>query len=496
MKPKAITTLILPVTLLSQAAIAQDRPNILFIYADDQCFESLYCDSDGIQTPNLDKLMQRGTIFTQAHNQGGWSPGVSVASRTMMATGGYLWNAARTSATSQQKAGVANTPREMPDYTVEVAATPRIWPQLMSDAGYETYMAGKWHVNVSADEVFDHTGTVRGGMPSQHKDCYNRLFDGVTEDKWTPYDQSYGGFWAGGKHWSEVLKDEALEFIEHTKSVEKPFFIYLGFNAAHDPRQSPKEFVDMYPAEDISVPESFVGEYPYAYEIGAGEYLRDEKLAPFPRNERSVQVNRQEYYAIITHMDQQIGEILAELEASGKADNTYIIFTADHGIAIGDHGFMGKQNMYEKSLRVPLIICGPNVPANKQIDEYVYLQDVMPTAIEIAGATPPSYVDYHSLLPMATGESRKSEYKYLYGAYMGVQRMVKGKDYKMIIYPNVNIVRLYNLKKDPLELNDLAQNAKYKSKMIELFEEFKKLQVEVGDPLDVTPYFNAFISKL
>ncbi len=491
---KYLSALTLPMAMLSQVS-SQERPNILFIYADDQCFQSLYAaDREGLETPNLDRLMNNGTSFIQAHNQGSWTPGVSSASRSMMVTGEFLWKAAQFN--NVPKAGTKNTPPVQPDFTVEKLPMPTLLPKLVGEAGYETYMAGKWHVAVAADKVFDHTGTIRAGMPAQHQDCYDRMFDINNPDKWTPWDPSYGGFWNGGQHWSEVLRDETLGFLDHSTGVDKPFFMYIAFNAAHDPRQSPKEFVDMYPAEDIAIPESFVPVYPYADEVGAGFFLRDEMLAPFPRNERSVQVNRQEYYAIITHMDRQIGEIFAKLDEMGVADNTYILFTADHGIAIGDHGFMGKQNMYEKSIRVPLIVSGPGVAKGKKIDEFVYLQDVMPTILDIAGVEKPERVDFNSLLPMATGKSKKSSYESVYAAYMGVQRMVKDDDYKLMIYPNVNVVRLFDMKRDPKELNDLASNPKYKSKMIKLFEELKRLQAEVGDPLDVTPYFNAFIEKL
>jgi arylsulfatase A-like enzyme len=115
---------------------------------------------------------------------------------------------------------------------------------------------------------------------------------------------------------------------------------------------------------------------PYNEYAGSGRTLRDEQLAPFPRTEYSVKKNMQEYYALVTHMDAQIGKILDALEASGKADNTYIFFTAHHGLAAGEHGFLGKQNMYESSVQVPLMMSGPGLEAGKQVGAQVYLQDV------------------------------------------------------------------------------------------------------------------------
>ncbi len=241
-------------------------------------------------------------------------------------------------------------------YTIEDATPEAYWPEYMKHAGYETYFSGKWHVAVSPAKVFDHALHVRGGMPRQDDSRYARKFIEGEPDTWSPFDTDMGGFWQGGKHWSEVLADDGIGFIQDAAAKENPFFIYLAFNAPHDPRQAPKEYIDLYPLEDIEVPENFLPEYPYAEYAGSGRTLRDEMLAPFPRTEYAVKKNRQEYYAIVSHMDTQIGRILDALEASGEADNTYIFFTSDHGLAVGEHGFVGKQNMYENSVRVPLII--------------------------------------------------------------------------------------------------------------------------------------------
>ena len=170
-------------------------------------------------------------------------------------------------------------------------------------------------------------------------------------DPWKPWDKSFEGFWKGGKHWSEIVADDALDFIADADKRENPFFMYIAFNAPHDPRQSPKEYVDRYPLDKVKVPENFLPEYPHNVGMGCGRGLRDEKLAPFPRTHHAVKVNRQEYYAIITHMDTQIGRILDALDKSGKKDNTYIFYGADHGLGVGQHGLMGKQNMYDHSLR-------------------------------------------------------------------------------------------------------------------------------------------------
>lgn len=486
-----LTSLVL---LLAYVANAQ-QPNVVLIFADDLTFESLGAfNNDEIHTPNLDRLQDMGVTFSHAFNQGSWCPGVCVASRTMLNTGKFVWSAATYSSNSMNK-NDKNRPANEPDYTVEKATPKGYWSEYMKAAGYDTYMAGKWHVPAKASSLFDVTGTVRGGMPNQTQARYDRSMVEGEPDTWSPYDKSKNGFWKGGKHWSEVLCDEAIGFVETAAQKEAPFFMYLGFNAAHDPRQAPKEYVDMYPLDKISVPESFMPEYPYFSESCGGMKLRDEKLAPFPRTPYSVKVNRQEYYALITHMDAQIGRILDAIEASGKADNTYIMFTADHGLALGDHGFIGKQNMYDRSMRVPFLLVGPEVPKGEVVDEMIYLQDAMSTALDIAGSPAIEDVDFQSLLPLCNGKN-KTEYDAIYGTYVGNQRMIRTERYKMIIYPTANVVRLYDLKKDPEEMHDLASVKKYKKTLQTLFSQFKVLQEEVNDPLDVEVYFENFMATL
>lgn len=474
-----------------------EKPNILFIFADDQTFNTIGALEDcPVKTPNLDKLMSNGVSFSHTYNQGSFTPAVCVASRTMLVTGGNIWRAA-----SYSKKGKnihdPNAPKNSPKYDVSFKMPEKYWPEYLKEAGYDTYMSGKWHVGeMSPKNIFDVTKDIRPGMPNQTNGRYARTFEKDKPDTWSPYDKSLNGFWKGGKHWSEVLADNGVEFIAQAKESENPFFMYLAFNAPHDPKQAPKRFVDMYDENEIEVPENFIPEYPYNEEAGAGRGLRDEKLAPFPRTRYSVQVNRKEYYASITHMDAQVGKILTALEASGKADNTYIFFTADHGLAIGDHGFMGKQNMYESSMRVPMIVSGPDISKGKVIDEFVYLQDVMPTTLELAGVEKPSVIDFNSLLPLAKGEVKKSNYPTVYGAYFGSQRMYRTDKYKMIVYPTINVVRLYNMKKDPLEINDLAKNKKkYKRVLKKLFKEYKVVQKQMNDPIDLTAVFEKFMNN-
>jgi arylsulfatase A-like enzyme len=448
------------------AAADDTRPNILFIFTDDQCFQTIAAHGyDEVETPNLDQLAKRGTSFTHAYNMGSWSGAVCIASRMMLNSGRTVWRAEAAHKQAEQE-----------------RAQGRFWSEHLKRGGYKTYMTGKWHVPANAEKAFDIARDIRPGMPRDTPSSYNRPPKDGT-DPWSPYDKSLGGFWAGGTHWTEVVANHGVDFIEMAAKDDAPFFMYLAFNAPHDPRQAPKEFVDRYPAESIRVPKNFLPDYPHATKIGLGPSLRDERLAPFPRTPQAIQVHRQEYFAMITHMDREIGRILDALDASGKAGNTWIFFTSDHGLAIGQHGLMGKQNPYDHSVRVPFIVVGPGVEAAKMIDQPIYLQDVMPTTLELAGIERPDHVEFQSLLPLLAG--KPSEYPAIYGAYLNLQRSIRTETHKLIVYPKADVIRLFNVKDDPHEMNDISALATSKPLIKELLGRLVELQDRYGDTLSL-----------
>lgn len=472
----ALLALLLFAGAANEEAHGAEQPNILFLFADDQCFDTIRAaGNDEIETPHLDELYARGTHFSHCYNMGGWNGAICIASRTMLNTGRFLWKAHAIDKSAEQE-----------------RAAGRFWSEYLKRAGYRTYMTGKWHVKAKADRAFDVAAHIRGGMPNQTPEGYNRPLAGQS-DPWSPFDPRFGGFWEGGKHWSEVVADDAIGFLDDARQRDQPFFMYIAFNAPHDPRQAPREFVERYDADKLEVPASFLPEYPHNEVMQSGRGLRDERLGPFPRTKHAVQVHRQEYYAIITHMDAQIGRILDSLEESGKADNTWIVFTADHGLAVGHHGLMGKQNMYDHSVRVPFVVIGPGVEAGRTIDEPIYLQDVMPTTLELAGVERPEHVEFQSLLPILSG-ARGSRYEAIYGAYVTGQRMVKEDGYKLILYPQGGIVRLYHVAEDPEELVDLAEEPASQPIIRRLFSRLLQLQDQTGDTLDLAKAYPALAS--
>ena len=464
--------------LLAQGLIVQaepSKPNVLFIFADDQAFNTIHhMGNEEIQTPHLDKLFSRGTTFTHAYNQGGWNGAVCIASRTMLNTGLYLWHALE----------------KEPELKKEWSKNNKLWSQQMSAAGYQTFFSGKWHVKADPPSIFDVARNVRPGMPNQTDAGYNRPKS--RDDKaWQPWDKSFEGFWKGGRHWSEVLADDGVEYLETASKDDRPFFMYLAFNAPHDPRQSPREFVDRYPVDEIKVPNSFLAEYPF--EIGSNR-LRDEKLAPFPRTRYSVQVNRQEYYAIITHMDEQIGRILASLKETGQEENTWIFFTADHGLSCGHHGLLGKQNMYDHSMRVPFTVVGPGVTPGAKIGTRIYLQDAMATILDLAGEVP-EHVEFKSLLPLLA-KQEETVSGTVYGAYIDVQRMVTVGSEKLVMYPKTGVSLLFDLDQDPEEMRDLSNVDGSLTRKKALFAEFLNQQKLIGDELDVVSAFTELAADI
>lgn len=452
--------------LMASAVLGAEKPNVLFLFADDLTFEAIrsFGHTD-IDTPNLDKLAASGKVFTHAYNMGSWSGAVCVASRTMLNTGRYVWRA--------QSADLKKMQSEN-----------QMWSQRMAAQGYDTFMTGKWHVSVPADKVFKTATHIRGGMPGTVPSAYNRPLAGQP-DSWSPSDPSVGGFWEGGIHWSIVAADDAISYIDSGAGKAAPFFMYVAFNAAHDPRQSPAEYVAMYPPSRVKVPSNFIPDYPFKEEMGAGTKLRDEKLGPFPRTEESIKVHRGEYYALITHMDVQIGRILDSLQKSGQADNTWIFFTADHGLALGHHGLFGKQNMFDPSLRVPFIVNGPTVTPGK-IDAPIYLQDAMATTLEIASGSVPQDIDFKSLLPLLQGKSATPTAQPVYGAYLAAQRAIVDQGWKLIVYPKASKLLLFHLPDDPDEVKDLASDPNHLPKLKEMFAKLMDLQRSMDDTLDIS----------
>jgi choline-sulfatase len=253
----------------------------------------------------------------------------------------------------------------------------------------------------------------------------------------------------------------------------------VGFTSPHDPRQAPREFVDRYPRERVKVPPSYLPQHPF--DQGDAK-LRDEVLAPFPRTPDAVRLHRSEYYAHVTYFDQQVGRILDALDQSGKAANTIVVMTSDHGLAVGEHGLMGKQNLYEHSVRVPYVLAGPGIPKGKRVDALVYQHSTFATTCELAGVAAPRSVEFPSLAGLAQGRGR-DPHDAVFCWYRDFQRSVRTREHKLIVYPQAGVTQLFDLRKDPWETRDVAEDPKFAALRADLMTRLRRFQSELGDPL-------------
>lgn len=475
-KLKVILTIALSLLVFSEINSLKAQPNILFLFSDDHSASDLGSSGNNtVMTPSLDRLAQNGVVFLNAYNMGAWHGAVCVASRLMINTGLSLWRA---------KAVESNLD--------SLLKKENVWAKMMENAGYNTFFTGKWHVNMDVSQNFSEMGTLRkSGMPGQVKSMYVRpKYPGDTS--WLAWDTSNGGYWEGGKHWSEVVADESIDYLKKQQNDDKPFFMYVAFNAPHDPRQSPKPYYDLYEDIDIPLPGSFLPEHPFKQEMGCYEQgsngkkwiLRDENLSPFPRTDFAVKQHIREYYSIISHMDAQIGRILNELHQTGLAKNTIVIYSSDHGLSVGKHGLLGKQSLYEHSAKPPLIISGPNIPKNEIRKQLVYLQDIMPSVLQWSGQDIPKFIDFKSLDPILQDSTNQS-YKTVIGSYRDHQRMVRKGKFKLLLIPKAHKAYLFDLENDPEEIHNLFGNEKYLDVIDNLFLELKNQQLIHGDALEI-----------
>ena len=446
------------------------KPNILLLFTDDQRFDTISALGYPVATPNIDALVARGTTFTKSYIMGGSSGAVCMPSRAMLMTGRTLYH--------------------IEGQGQSIAADHTLLGEALQAGGYRTFGTGKWHNGPAAyARSFTHGGEIFFGGMDDHWNVPACDFDPTGN-----YDNAHplvrSPFTGNdvihrhvdhihvGKHSSELFAETAIEFLENY-AEDAPFFAYVSFMAPHDPRTMPKEFLEMYNPEDVELPENYMPEHPFD---NGDMVLRDELLAGFPRTEDEIRRHNAEYYAMISHLDAQIGRILDALDREGLRDNTIIVLAGDNGLAIGRHGLMGKQNMYDHSLHVPLLMAGPGVPAGETREAYTYLLDIYPTLCDLVGIAIPDSVEGKNLVPVLADPSTTRR-ETLHFAYRGFQRAVQDKRYKLIEYVvnGERTTQLFDLEKDPWELHNLAEDPAYQARVHELRQELRRWQTEMDD---------------
>jgi arylsulfatase A-like enzyme len=431
------------------AARAQSRPNILFLFADDQRADTIAAwGNEHIRTPNLDRLVRQGFSFRRNYCLGSSGGAVCVPSRAMVNSGKAYFR-----------------------IPLDLQGVPLL-SEILRDAGYATFATGKWHNGEQsfvrafpqAKAIFlggmaDHTQVplvdVEGGQPVNER--------------------------TGERFSSEMFADAAVEFLSNYGG-DQPFYAYVAFTAPHDPRQPPVPYREMYYKNPPPLPENFLPQHPFDNGSLVG---RDENLGPWPRPREMIQDQLSEYYGMITHLDEQVGRVLDALEKSGRAGNTIIVYAADHGLAMGSHGLLGKQNIYEHSMRAPLIFAGPGIPQGKSTNAFTYLLDIFPTLATLAGANLPQGVDGHDLGPLWLGQ-KHSVRDSLFLAFQSVARAVRDERWKLIRYPQVNFSQLFDLENDPGELHNLAADPGQRSQVNRLTNLLLDWQHRFGDTQPLT----------
>ena len=438
------------------------RPNVLFMIADDHRWDAIAGMGDPtVKTPTMDSLMERGTNFRQTHIMGSLSGAVCVPSRAAVLTSASLF-----------RSGANQINR---DYAV--------WPQVMRQAGYHTFFSGKWHNDrqTFADSFDDAAKIFFGGMGNQYK---VPVFDFDPTGAY-PKDARY----IGDKFSSTLFTDSAVEFIENYDQTD-PFFLYLSFTSPHDPRTPPGEYATMYKPEDVPVPENFLPEHPF----DNGEMrIRDEMLAEFPRTPEIVQQHIADYYGMITSQDAEMGRVIQTLEEKGHLDNTIVIYTADHGLAVGQHGLLGKQNLYSHSIRVPSIFAGPGVPEGVTVDALTYLYDVFPTVCDLTEVDCPDTTEGCSLVPLMEGCVDKVRAT-VFAAYKDIHRSISDGRWKLIRYyvsketgKGTDYIQLFDLEQDPWETTNLADLPEHADRIRSLAADMEMWQNETDDFMKGTP---------
>ena len=418
------------------------KPNILFIFTDDQAAHELraYDPKSILGTPVIDRLANEGMVFDQAYHMGASHSAVCNPSRHMLMSGRTVWHLPNKAyhPGKVNPNGSKYSPEGLEKQTLAA---------VFNRAGYSTMRTCKrGNSYQAANEQF-----------TTRKEATQRNPEG-----------------------SEWHADQVLDYLNVRDSIndKSPFLVYLGFSHPHDPRFAKEDLLRKYGADNHVVPEvvnlksprlpkNYLPEHPFHFRF---PNARDEVKVQGvweKRDEVTIRNELGRYYACIEEIDSQIGRVLKQLEEMDELDNTYIVFTSDHGIAIGRHGLQGKQNLYEHSWRVPFIVKGPGIKAGSRADGNIYLLDVLATFCDLAGIETPQTNEGTSFKPVLEGKKQNIR-DVLYGVFSGDSkpgiRSVKKGDWKLIKYEvleskvidgpksKVQRTQLFNLAENPDEL--------------------------------------------
>lgn len=418
--------LLSPLATLQAADVVKPKPNVVFMLADDLRPDGLASlGNPMVKTPNVDTLVSSGFIFRRAYVQGAMTTGVCYPSRTMLLTGMSMFRAM--TVTQDGKIGSGGTPDEFS------------FPKAMQAVGYATLHVGK--------------------KPLSPIGLTNEFEETVDPGE------------------SARVADVAVDFIRR-KSGTKPMFLYIAGHEPHDPQYAPEEFYAHYKPEDMPLPKAFAPFHPF--ENGAIR-TRDEQTLPWPRTKEWLARKLARYCASTEYWDAEMGRVLDALRQSGQFDNTIFIIAGDNGLSLGEHGLVGKQNLYEfGGMHVPLVFAGKGIPQG-ETRAIAYLMDIFPTVCEMIGTHQPSRVEGLSLAPVIRGEKPRVR-EFGYNAYTKSQRAVSDDRWKLIRYPAIDKTQLFDIVADPHEERDLAALPEHTERIKTLMAKLAELQKQYDDP--------------
>jgi len=476
--------------LTPMSRAARSRPNVLLFFTDDQRASTIGAlGNPDIQTPNLDQLVAQGTAFTRAYMMGGMTGATCVPSRAMLHTGRHLFH-------------LRNKGHDYPSSHTTLGETFRA-------AGYTTYFTGKRH---SLTRKRIQAGYAEGGVVMG--------FGGYLTDKrrmpmhdWDP-DARYAkkdayivsgarGFpkvpvpsyankesVPSGPYATELYINPAVEWI-HTYDRSEPWFMYVALSAPHDPHEAPEETRRLYDPNVIPLPPNFRPLHPFD---NGDMDVRDETLLPKPRDPQQIKQQIADYYAAITFVDSQFGRLITALQECQQLDNTIIAFVGDSGLAVGQHGLLGKQNLYDDGgVHIPLLLAGPGIPVNEERAALVASCDIFPTLCELTDIAIPKPMDGRSMRPLLLDPTFRT-HDTIYLGYREYQRAVVEKRYKLIEYIQIakgkqerigtRKTQLFDLQEDPWETTNLAQDPSYAAILKQLQEKLLDLRHNYHDGTD------------
>lgn len=439
---------------LPGATSGETRPNILFIYTDDQSFEALSVVQKELgkkgrfpwlKTPNMDRIAAEGVRFRNAFVVNS----LCSPSRAVNLTGRY-----------NHLNGIASNFRAFPTNSVTCAT-------LLRAAGYTTAYVGKWHMDGQRERPgFDHQATYIGH--GRYADC-----PFIVDGKDTP---TQG--WV-----DDVATDYAIQFMQKQEAAGKPWFMMLGFKTPHQPWEPPARTKDLYQGElarsvpNLNTPPPYGGDNMKAR---AGSPMRPE-----------VPINL-DYFRCVTAVDDCVGRLLAALEASAFASNTIVIFTSDNGFYLGAHATGDKRSAYEESIRVPFLVRYPALGAaarDRVVDEMVLNLDLAQSLLDLSGLTAPKEMQGQSWRPLLTGTPASWRRSWFYQYFTENQKGTRIPDITAVRTTDAKLIRyrghqawneLFDLKSDPYEIHNLYNDPAHASLKNRLQAEHDRLAKEIG----------------